>query len=442
MRVLVTGATGFVGWAVADRLRRDAHEVWGLTRSDGPLPEGVGRVVGDLREGDLAFPQRFDAVCHLAALVRARESRADPVGYWRVNVGGTLAVLGALAAQEGAPARLVVASTCAVYGEHATGPIDETAQARPTSPYGSSKLAADRAVADLAATGAIGAVSLRAFNVAGGLAGHGDRDVSRLVPKAVAVARGRAAELTVNGDGSVVRDYLHVADMADAFARALDACRPGRWVAYNVGAGRRSTIADVVTAVEAVAGRPLPVRHLPPADEPPALLADAGRIERELGWRPEHSDLPPDRRRRLRRRLTDQACLPSVASSSVASAASSPAPDAAYHRSAAASSSRASRGSSGSRAWASATRTAASSRRSPARSASPAARRRVATAAGSPAACWARPSWERCSAAAPGKPRARAPPRARRGVRAGPRRARPGRGRPRRAAAPRRRPAV
>jgi UDP-glucose 4-epimerase len=291
VRVLVTGATGFVGWAVADRLRRDGHEVWGLARSDKPLPVGVERIAGDLRDGGVLLPQRFDAVCHLAALVRARESRTDPVGFWRANVGGTLAVLSALAAQDGPPARLVVASTCAVYGEHSGQPIDETAPPRPTSPYGSSKLAADRAVADLAATEAIGAVSLRAFNVAGGLPGHPDRDETRLLPKAVAVALRRAAELTVNGDGSVVRDYVHVVDMADAFARALDACRPGQWTAYNVGAGRRSTIADVVAAVEAVAGRPLPVRHLPPASEPPELLADAGRIGRELGWRPERSDL-------------------------------------------------------------------------------------------------------------------------------------------------------
>jgi len=293
VRVLVTGAAGFVGYAVADRLRRDGHEVWGLVRSGGPLPDGVDRIAGDVRDDAglrAAFTRRFDAVCHLAALVRARESRADPVAYWRTNVGGTLAVLHALAGQP-APARLVVASTCAVYGEHTDGRVTEDVPARPTNPYGSSKLAADRAVADLAATGAVGAVSLRAFNVAGGLPGHGDRDETRLVPKAVSVAQGRADELVVNGDGSVVRDYVHVADMADAFARALDACRPGHWTAYNVGAGRRSTIADVVDAVEAVAGRRLPVRHRPPAAEPAALLADAGRIGRELGWRPERSDL-------------------------------------------------------------------------------------------------------------------------------------------------------
>lgn len=301
--MLVTGATGFVGYAVADRLRHDGHQVWGLVRSAGRpdgsppgagLPAGVARVVADLRDDAAvreAFTPRFDAVCHLAALVQARGSRADPVGYWRTNVGGTLAILQTLAAQEGPPARLVVASTCAVYGEPGAARITEDVPPHPMHPYGSSKLAADRAVADLAATGAIGAVSLRAFNVAGGLPGHADRDETRLIPKVIAVARGRAPELVVNGDGGVVRDYVHVADMADAFARALGACRPGHWTAYNVGSGRRSTIMDVVAAVEAVAGLVLPVRHDPPAAEPAELLADASRIRRDLGWRPEASDL-------------------------------------------------------------------------------------------------------------------------------------------------------
>ena len=144
-----------------------------------PPARRVGRIVGDVRDDAAvraAFAHRFDAVCHLAALVRVRDSRADPLGYWRTNVGGTLAVLEALAAQEGPPARLVVASTCAVYGEQGAVPITEDAPTQPTHPYGASKLAADRAVADLAATGVLGAVSLRAFNVAGGLPGHADRD--------------------------------------------------------------------------------------------------------------------------------------------------------------------------------------------------------------------------------------------------------------------------
>ena len=294
MRVLVTGATGFVGYAVADRLRHEGHEVVALTRSDRVLPPGVRRIPGDLLDPAsvrAAVSGGVDAACHLAALGRVRESRSDPLAYWRTNVGGTLAVLDALVGQPGPPPRLVVASTCTVYGDDAAQPVAEDAEPRPQHPYGASKLAADRAVADLAATGAIGAVSLRAFNIAGGLPGHADRDETRLVPKLVAVARGRAEELMVNGDGSAVRDYVHVADMADAFVRALDACRPGHWTTYHVGAGLGSTVADVVAAAEAVVGRRLPVRHGPAVPEPPELVADASRIRRDLGWTAERSDL-------------------------------------------------------------------------------------------------------------------------------------------------------
>lgn len=296
MKVLVTGATGFVGYAVAAALVDAGHQVAALSRSERPLPVGVQRIGGDVEDAAAVLhaveATGAEAVCHLAALARVRDSRADPVGYWRTNVGGTLAVLRAMTRQPGGPGRLVVASTCAVYGERAAQPITEQTQPNPTNPYGTSKLAADRAVADVAATGAIGAVSLRAFNIAGGLPGRPDDDETRLIPKIVAVAQGRAAELGVNGDGSVVRDFVHVADMADAFVRAVDACRSGRWVGYNVGSGLRSTLADVIAAAEAVTGAPLAIRHNPPADEPEVLLADASLIRNELGWRPERSQLP------------------------------------------------------------------------------------------------------------------------------------------------------
>jgi UDP-glucose 4-epimerase len=291
VKVLVTGATGFVGYVVAAALRDAGHAVCALSRSPRRVPPGVTPIPGDLLSLRAVGEGPFDGVCHLAALVRVRDSRTDPLRFWRTNVGGTLALLDALVATAKSPVRLVVASTCAVYGDDALQPVAEDVAVRPGHPYGTGKLAADQAVADLATTGAIGAVSLRAFNVAGGVAGHGDRDETRLIPKLVAVARGRAPELAVNGDGSAVRDYVHVADMADAFVRALPACRPGRWRPYNVGAGRGSTIAEVIAAAEAVAGRRLPVRYGPPVAEPAALVADAGRIRRELGWTAPRSDL-------------------------------------------------------------------------------------------------------------------------------------------------------
>lgn len=293
MRVLVTGATGFVGYAVAALLAEQGHEVTGLTRSDvRTLPEGVHRLGADLRRPE-TLPHAlsdFDAVCHLAGLTRVRESRAEPIRYWRTNIGGTLAILDRISA--GGPTRLVLASTCLVYGERAEQPISETAPVHPSNPYGTSKLAADHAAADLAATGAIGAISLRAFSIAGALGGHFDHDETRLIPKSLAVAQGRAPELVVNGDGSAVRDFVHVTDMAAAFALALGACEPGIWRAYNVGSGHPSTIRQAIETTENVTRRPVARRHVPAAPEPAKLLADSTRIRAELGWEPTRSSLP------------------------------------------------------------------------------------------------------------------------------------------------------
>jgi UDP-glucose 4-epimerase len=179
-----------------------------------------------------------------------------------------------------------------VYGEQAQQPVRETAPVAPSSPYGTSKLAADHAAADLAATGAIGAISLRAFNVAGALPGQPDRDTTRLIPQLLAVQQGRAPELVVNGEGTAVRDFVHVTDMATAFVLALRACEPGSWRAYNVGSGHPSTVRDVIATTETVTGRPVPRRHTAAAREPATLLADSTRIRSELGWRPERSSLP------------------------------------------------------------------------------------------------------------------------------------------------------
>jgi UDP-glucose 4-epimerase len=293
MRILVTGAAGFVGYAVAALLVEHGHEVTGLTRSGASaLPKGVQRLEGDLRV-PATLPRavaEVDAVCHLAGLTKVRQSQTSPVDYWRTNVGGTLAILDRLASVRAG--RLVLASTCTVYGEQAEQPISETAAEAPSSPYGTSKFAADQAAADLAATGAIGAISLRAFNVAGALPGHPDHDKTRLIPQLLAVQQGRVPELVINGDGTAVRDFVHVADMATAFVLALHACQPGIWRVYNVGSGRPSTVHDVIVTAETVTGRPVPRRHTAAADEPATLVADSTRIRSELGWRPEKSSLP------------------------------------------------------------------------------------------------------------------------------------------------------
>ena len=293
MRVLVTGATGFVGHAVVSALADRGHVVIALSRHERDVPAKADRhISADIRSADAMAEAvgDVDAVCHLAALARVRESFAEPLEYWRTNLDGTLNVLAALSASA-SPKRLVVSSTAAVYGTPERQPIAEDQPPSPGNPYAATKFAADLATANVAATGAIGAVSLRAFNIAGASHGRGDPDETRLIPKIIAVQADRAPELVVNGDGSAVRDFVHVDDMADAFCRALESCTPGEWRAYNIGSGRRTSVRKVLTVAEAVTGSPVAARHAPPANEPPVLLADSTRAQQELGWKPAHSEL-------------------------------------------------------------------------------------------------------------------------------------------------------
>lgn len=287
MRVLVTGAAGYIGYAVGRRLAAAGHEVDGLVRRDAGLPAGVRAVRGDLLAPDGLPRGPYDGVCHLAALTRVRESFERPLPYFTANVQGTVNLLEAVAAD-----RVVFGSTAAVYGTPERQPIPETEATAPASPYGASKLAAEQAVRYHARTGAIGAVVLRTFNVAGSVDGRIDPDGTRLIPAALAVAAGHAPHLDVNGDGRAVREYLHVDDLAAAYVRALEAVRPGEDRVYNVGSGAGAAVHEIVAAVEAVTGRPVPVRRRPARPEAPVLVCDAAAIRGELGWRPERSALP------------------------------------------------------------------------------------------------------------------------------------------------------
>jgi UDP-glucose 4-epimerase len=290
VRVAVTGAGGFVGHAVTTALHAAGHDVLALTRRSPVDVPGVAVRVGELDAGLAAVLADVDAVCHLAAAVQVRASREDPIGTWRTNLDGTLAVLDALV-RAGRGARLVLASTAAVYGEVGPVPVREDHPTAPTHPYGASKLAADLAARDVAATGAVGAVSLRAFNIAGACAGRGDADPSRLVSAVLDVAAGTRPEFVVNGDGSATRDFLHVLDAADAFVAALDACTPGTWRAFHLGSGRPVSVREVVDTAARVTGRAIPVRHRPAAAEPASLVADARRARDELGWVPRRSSI-------------------------------------------------------------------------------------------------------------------------------------------------------
>jgi UDP-glucose 4-epimerase len=324
VRVLVTGGLGYVGHAVVLRLAEAGHEVTVLTRRR-QLPADLSRDtevhIADLLDQDQLYKlfaeRHFDGVCHLAGLVRVRESFDDPAGYFQVNVGGTANLLVALAGateQTGQPARLVFASTAAVYGPASGEPISEDHQLAPTSPYGASKLAAEQLIGYQAAAGALGAVTLRGFSIAGAIGSHGDTDHSRIIPKALAVAAGIAPQVEINGDGSAVREFTHVAagiapqveingdgsavrefthvaDIANAYLLALTASRPGEHLICNVGTGQGVTVRKVLETVEAVTGQRLSVVMRPAANEPPALLADTALIHKRLGWQPQHSSL-------------------------------------------------------------------------------------------------------------------------------------------------------
>jgi UDP-glucose 4-epimerase len=295
VRVLVTGAFGFVGTALVERLTAAGHEVRALTSRAGIVLAGREIVHGDVR--DAAAMQRavrdMDGVCHLAALARVREARERAPEYWAVNYGGAATVAKAAAeeaARTGRPMRFVLASTGAVYGQPALQPIPEDLPLQNTNEYGETKRAAELdALGAAAADAAFGAVALRLFNVAGAVGGRtGDPDT--IIPKTLAVARGDLPALQVNGDGEAVRDFVHVRDVARAFELALEHAVPGRQALFNVGAtGAR--VLDVVRTVRDVTGREVPVEHHPARGEARMLLADTRRIRAELGWQPRHSDL-------------------------------------------------------------------------------------------------------------------------------------------------------
>jgi UDP-glucose 4-epimerase len=306
MRLLVTGGAGYIGSVVAAQLIAAGHEVTVLddlsTGHADAVPPGATFVEGDLRDGARAvLAGGIEAVLHFAARSLVGESVAEPAKYWSNNLGGTLALLEAMRAAE--VRTIVFSSTAATYGEPESVPIDETAPTRPTNPYGASKLAVDTMLAEYARMHGFGAASLRYFNVAGAFrqaAGTwlGERHTveTHLIPNILRIASEDSGPVSIFGDdyptpdGSCIRDYIHVTDLASAHLLALDACRPGQHAIYNLGCGTGYSNFEILAACREVTGLPIPAKVTERrAGDPAVLIASSERIGRELGWRPERS---------------------------------------------------------------------------------------------------------------------------------------------------------
>lgn len=288
MRVLVTGAAGYLGREIVRALGAAGHEPIAMVRAGGAqVPDAARTRYADLLD-PIALRQAvagIDVVCHLAGLARARESLVDPLPFFRVNTEGTVALLEAMAAAD--VSRIIFASTGAIYGTPERQPMSEELPDAPPHPYASSKLAAEFAIEAQAGAGAIGAIVVRLLNVAGGE----DPDPTRLIPRTLAAAA-EQTPLRINGDGTSVRDYLHVKDAAEAFLACVEQVPArGKSTRYNIGSGTGTSILDVVAAVERVTGRPVPVLHGPAAPEPAALISDPTKARTELGWSPTRSHI-------------------------------------------------------------------------------------------------------------------------------------------------------
>lgn len=306
MRILVTGGAGYIGGTVVRVLLREGHEVTivdNFCRSKASaLPAGASFVegsVGDrvLIERTLA-KERFDGIMHFAALSAAGESMKTPESYFRNNTVGTLTLLEAMAAT--GHDRLVFSSTAACYGEPETTPILENAALHPTNPYGESKLLSEYMMRWLNEAHGLRYAALRYFNVAGAIEGYGEAHdpESHLIPLVLDVAIGRRKSIKIFGqdyptaDGTCVRDYIHVDDLASAHLLALGALEHRTRIEYNIGNGEGFTVKQVIDSVRTVTGREIAVELCDrrPGD-PAVLVASAAAIQKDLGWTPRYTKL-------------------------------------------------------------------------------------------------------------------------------------------------------
>jgi UDP-glucose 4-epimerase len=308
MRLLVTGGAGYVGGFTARHLAASGHEVHVIDDLSAghreAAPPGSLTVCG-LHEREriaaLIRDRRVEAVLHFAAFTSVADSVRKPEAYWRNNVAGTLALLEAM--RDGGADRIVFSSTAAVFGETSEMPLAETAALAPASPYATTKLAVERMLADFARAHGLRHVALRYFNAAGASAdgAHGEHHEpeTHLVPIVLQTLLGLRDRLSVYGhdfatpDGTCIRDYVHVVDLADAHSRALDwtaRAAPGEGEAINLGTGTGHSVLEVIRATERVTGRIVrfEIGERRPGDTA-RLVAGRERAQRVLGWAPRAS---------------------------------------------------------------------------------------------------------------------------------------------------------
>ena len=306
MKVLITGGAGYIGGTVTRLLLSRGHQVTvfdNLCHSKRlAVPHEAAFVEGDVADRTLLEKTlkdgRFDGVMHFAALIEAGESMQRPEIYFRNNTVASLTLLEAMVAT--GHDRLVFSSTAACYGEPESTPILEDARLKPTNPYGESKLLVEQMLGWMNAIHGLRYASLRYFNVAGAIEGYGEahEPESHLIPLILDVALGRREKIKIFGqdyptpDGTCIRDYIHVEDLAEAHLLALDALEQRSRVIYNIGNGQGFTVREVIESARRVTGKPIAVEECPrrPGD-PAVLVASSEKIKAELGWKPRFAEL-------------------------------------------------------------------------------------------------------------------------------------------------------
>jgi len=305
-RILVTGGAGFIGSVITKQLVDRGDEVVVFDNLSngraGAVPKGATLVTGDLSnrtEIDRIFEDRqVDAVIHLAASIEAGESMKVPEKYFRNNTANTLTLLESLV--EHKIPRLVFSSTAALYGTPERTPIEESDSLHPTNTYGESKLLVERMLAWFHQIHGLRYACLRYFNAAGATKEQGEdhRPESHLIPLILQVASGKREYISIFGadyntpDGTCVRDYIHVSDLASAHLLVLDALKDSEKLIYNLGTGRGFTVREVIETVRKVTGHAIPAREEPRrAGDPAVLVASSDKIKRELNWQPRYPNL-------------------------------------------------------------------------------------------------------------------------------------------------------